>query len=121
LQPIGDLDFTRFSEKTANIEMLDLRGGASNTVTLNAADVLAFDGSTGESVNGHSLDLIIRGDTGAGGDTINLQQTGDVHFTLQESGATLTNAAYGGAGTLYDVYSDGTHQVAVEQGVTANA
>lgn len=93
---------------------------ASIAATLNAEDILAFGGSTGEIVNGSNVDLVVRGDTGAGTDTANLQHSGSDHFTLQASGIALSDPAYGGSGTLYDLYSDGAHQVAVEQGVTAS-
>lgn len=83
--------------------------------------MLSFGGSTGESVNGNSLNLVVRGDTGSDADTVNLQQTDGAHFAPDASGVTLSDPAYSGAGTLYNVYSDGSHQVAVEQGVTVTA
>lgn len=57
-----------------------------------------------------------RGD--GAGDHVNLQAPGGTHFALAASNVALSDPAYGGSGTLYDVYSDGTHQVAVEHGVT---
>jgi Ca2+-binding RTX toxin-like protein len=122
LQIAGSVNFTGMAEKTGSIEMLDMRDGASGALTLNAADILAFDGRTGETVGGSDLDLVIRGDSGGSvPDAVTLQSSGTAHFALQESGVALSDPVYGGVETLYDVYSDGSHQVAIEQGVTANS
>jgi Ca2+-binding RTX toxin-like protein len=107
----ADVRFVNFDQNTNGVEIVDMRSGAANSVTLNAADVLDFNATT---------DLVVRGDTGATADTVHLQQTGGVHFALDTSGVALNNPAYGGPGTLYDVYSNGTEHVAVEQGVTVD-
>jgi Ca2+-binding RTX toxin-like protein len=111
----GPADFTPGGQNTGSIEMLDLRNGFDNSVTLNAADVMDFNGTTGESWNGHAIDLVARGD--GAGDHVDLQATGGTHFALAASNVALSNPVYGGSGTHYDVYSDGSHQVAVEHGV----
>jgi hypothetical protein len=89
---------------------------------LNAADLLEFGATTGEIVNGNTIDLVVRGDTdtvlGGTADMLHLQPTGGVDFAPDASGVALTNPAYGGPSTLYDVYSNGSENVAVEQGIT---
>ena len=114
----ADVRFVNFDQNTSGIETVDMRNGAANSVTLNAADVLDFGGTTGETVNGNTIDLVVRGDTGATADTLHLQQTGGVHFALDTSGVALNDPAFGGPGTLYNVFSNGTENVAVEDGVT---
>lgn len=111
-----NVDFTSSAETTADLEILDLRSGSVNSVTLNAADVISFGGTTGESWNSNPLDLMVRGDTGNSADTVHLQSTPGTDFSLQASGVTLSDPVYGGA--TYDVYGDGARYVAVEQGVT---
>jgi len=81
LRLTGAAEFTRFNEKTASIETLDLRNGELSVVTLNTEDVLTLGRSTGEIVYGSHKDLVVRGDTRA--DNVNLQHAGNDHFTLQ--------------------------------------
>lgn len=91
---------------------------------MNAADVVDFGGTTGEAVHGTRIDLVVRGDSAADTttipDTLHLKPTGGVEFALDTSGVALHHPVYGGPATLYDVYSNGSESVAVEQGVTVN-
>jgi hypothetical protein len=117
LKVTGNENFTGFNENVSNTEILDMRSGANNTVTINAADVLDFGGSTGESFNGNAIDLVVRGD---GGDTLNLNDDGSGHhFTLQQTGVHLSDTAAYGSGT-YSVYSDGNGNiVAVDESINS--
>jgi Ca2+-binding RTX toxin-like protein len=109
------VDFTQLPDGNyQSIEMLDLRPAGSQTVTLDASDVLdlANGNATGESVSGHSIDLVIRG---TAADSVDLSGTS---FTNAASGVHL-GAAYGGNATTYSVYQDDSgHDIAVESSVT---
>jgi hypothetical protein len=111
----GNVDFTAISENVDHVETLDMRSGATNTVTINAADVLDFGGNTGTTWSGNAIDLVVRGDSG---DTVNLNNDGAGHsFTLVASNQHFAN--FGGNGVNYSVYSDGNGQfVAVEDTTT---
>ena len=117
LKVTGNEDFTRFNENVSNTEILDMRSGANDTVTINAADVLDFGGSTGESFYGNAIDLVVRGDSG---DTLNLNNDGAGHsFTQVATGVTLSDAAAYGSGT-HNIYSDGNgNVVAVDSTIAA--
>jgi Ca2+-binding RTX toxin-like protein len=115
-----DVRFVDFGQNTSGLEMVNMLDGTANSITLNAADLLDFSGTTGETVNGHAIDLVVRGDasgTPEGTDALHLEPAGGVGFTLDASGVALANPAYGDSGTLYDVYSNGTENVAVVQGM----
>jgi len=116
LKVTGNENFTSFSENIHNTEILDMRSGAANSVTLNAADVIDFGGTTGESWNGNAIDLVVRGDSS---DTLNLDQSGGHHFTQVATGQHLSDTSAYGSGT-YSIYSDGNgNVVAVDETIHA--
>ncbi|MFZ5790146.1 MAG: nidogen-like domain-containing protein [Pseudomonadota bacterium] len=108
-------DFTQQETGSYNgIEILDLRTAGSQTLKLDVSDVLdlASGNTTGETVNEHPIELVVRGTSA---DTVDLTATG---YTLAATGVQL-GAGYGGASTTYNVYQDsGGHDIAVESGVT---
>lgn len=114
-----DVRFVNFGEKTGGLEILDLHSGGANSVALNASDLIDF-GATGETVNGNTIGLVVCGDTG-GADNVDPQGTGSTFFGRVAFKVSPGDPAYGGEGVLYDVYSDGTHSVAVKQFIAASA
>ena len=86
-----------------------IHGGGGNDTFLGFGGIDTLFGDNGDdSVLG-----------GAGGtDHVTLQHTGSSFFGRVAFDVSLNDPAYGGAAVHYDIYSDGTHSVAVEQGVT---
>ncbi|HWA45583.1 MAG TPA: nidogen-like domain-containing protein [Hypericibacter adhaerens] len=98
------------------IEILDLRAAGAQAVTLNADDVLdlAHNNSTGETVGGHAVDLVVRG---TAADSVDLSGTS---YAAVATGVHL-GAAYGGNAATYTVYQDaGGHDIAVESSVVVH-
>jgi len=98
----------------AGVEILDLdAGGIAHEATLDAQDILDFGATTGASFAGNAIALVVRGDAA---DTVNLDADAGTPWTIQ--GSQAQDGAYGGA--TYDIYSNGSEWVAIEQGIVVN-
>ena len=101
LRSHGDLDLREWLEQSGR----DL------------ADVLDFEATTGlsETVSGGSntIDLVVQGDTA---DDVSLNADGGTAWTL--AGSQVLDGAYGGG--TYDLYTNGSEWVAIEQGIAVD-
>jgi Ca2+-binding RTX toxin-like protein len=117
LQMSESVDFIQLPPGSyQSIEVLDLRPEGGQSVTLDADDILDLTtgNSTGESVSGHPIELVVRG---TAGDSLDLSATS---FAMVASGINLS-APYGGDSTTYSIYQDASgNDIAIESAVTVH-
>lgn len=107
-----DLDFDLVGDnQIAGVEQLDLDTGVSaRAVVLDAQDLLDFESAGGASFGGNPIALAVRGDEA---DSVSLDANGGSAWALQ--GTQVLGGAYGAG--FFDIYSDGSTWVAIEQGI----